>query len=461
MKKGFTLLEILLVIAAIGVLAAIVIVAINPTRQLAQVRNATRQSDVNNISKALDQYLIDQGEYPSGISGAYTEICAQDAPDCSGFIDLQTTLVPTYIAAIPSDPQSTGNGSGYRVALNPNNDAVSVDSINTELEQTVALNPFQASTTLFAWGDNQFGQFGNNSTTDSLVPLEITGVPNFSEVSSGSDYAIAVATDGTLWAWGANGSGQFGDGTTTPSLVPVQIGTDTDWGHAQANRFAPVSVAIKTDGTLWVWGDNTLILEGAPATISSTTPVQVGTDTDWETIYHDTLAIIQKNDGSLWDVVLDPTNPLSMSSNNNYEYIESSGGDVFGIRNDGTLWTLDDPDIQLDSDTDWEIIEFAENAAGSGQTLLLKTDGTLWTESGGFSFAQIGTDTDWSTIFSSNQTIFALKDNGELFAAGTNNVGQLGDNSITDRTSLVPIGSAENWLQISPGETMTLGILGQ
>ena len=79
-NKAFTLLEILLVIAAIGILAAIVIVAINPQRQLAQVRDSARQSDLNTLNSALQQYLIDTGSRPSAIAelpvNVQREICA-------------------------------------------------------------------------------------------------------------------------------------------------------------------------------------------------------------------------------------------------------------------------------------------------------------------------------------------------------------------------------------------------
>jgi prepilin-type N-terminal cleavage/methylation domain-containing protein len=140
LKKGFTLLEILLVIAAIGILAAIVIVAINPNRQLAQVRNTTRYSDVSTLSDALEQYLIDNGEYPAGVSNGYSELCAQEASDCTGFLDLRSALVPTYLSAIPQDPQLTGSGSGYFVAIHPVNNKVSVSSSQSELEVKVVIN---------------------------------------------------------------------------------------------------------------------------------------------------------------------------------------------------------------------------------------------------------------------------------------------------------------------------------
>ena len=74
-EKGFTLLEILLVIAAIGILAAVVIVAINPNRQLEQVRTAQRQSQENALKKALQQYQIENVQFPQGVSIAEQPLC--------------------------------------------------------------------------------------------------------------------------------------------------------------------------------------------------------------------------------------------------------------------------------------------------------------------------------------------------------------------------------------------------
>lgn len=139
MKKGFTLLEMLLVIAAIGVLAAIVIVAINPNRQLSQARDAERRAETNSVYKATEQYLIDTGEYPTGLTNSYQEICAEGALDCTGLIDL-SMLTPTYIAAIPSDPQASGNGSGYEIAINSSNNKITIRATNTENGDPIVIN---------------------------------------------------------------------------------------------------------------------------------------------------------------------------------------------------------------------------------------------------------------------------------------------------------------------------------
>ena len=81
--KGFTLLEVLLVVAIIAILAGIVIIAINPNKQLGDSRNSTRQADVSTILNALYQYSLDNnGAFPAGIDTTAKEICATDAATC-------------------------------------------------------------------------------------------------------------------------------------------------------------------------------------------------------------------------------------------------------------------------------------------------------------------------------------------------------------------------------------------
>jgi prepilin-type N-terminal cleavage/methylation domain-containing protein len=134
-NKGFTLLEILLVIAAIGILAAIVLVAINPNRQIAQARNLVRQADINTIQKALEQYLIDNGRYPTSVSTTPGYICNTGTEqtgvtttiNCNERVDLRE-LVPDYIASIPKDPQATGNDTGYIVVINDANNKISISA---------------------------------------------------------------------------------------------------------------------------------------------------------------------------------------------------------------------------------------------------------------------------------------------------------------------------------------------
>jgi len=115
--KGFTLLEILLVIAAIGILAAIVLVAINPNRQINQARQAVVNSEKNTIEKALQQALIDTGNYPIGLDGLQKKVCSNtvNTPDC---VDL-SELIPDYVAAIPSTTTYTvAKGNDGRVYIN-------------------------------------------------------------------------------------------------------------------------------------------------------------------------------------------------------------------------------------------------------------------------------------------------------------------------------------------------------
>jgi type IV pilus assembly protein PilA len=109
-RKGFTLLEMLLVVALIAILASIVIFAINPGKQLADARNAQRSTDVNTILSAIYQYALDNdGVLPGDIpDGTAADICQTGAPDCTSLVTLtDLTLDEEYLTAIPQDP----NGS--------------------------------------------------------------------------------------------------------------------------------------------------------------------------------------------------------------------------------------------------------------------------------------------------------------------------------------------------------------
>ncbi|MDD5751187.1 MAG: type II secretion system protein [Candidatus Peribacteraceae bacterium] len=120
-RRGFTLIELLLVIGIIAILASIVIVAINPTKQLGDARNAQRRSDVNTILNAVYQYAIDHnGTMPGCLAEtAGGPICV--AADCTGVTDgcdLHTDLTTSYIVSIPVDPSGAdGNNSNYSVAI--------------------------------------------------------------------------------------------------------------------------------------------------------------------------------------------------------------------------------------------------------------------------------------------------------------------------------------------------------
>lgn len=126
--KGFTLLEILLVVAAIGILAGIVIVAINPSKQLGDTRNAQRNSNVQQILNAAYQYQIDNnGTGAAAIptsdtcNTATNEVC-KTGGTCTGLVDLSVlTASQKYVTSLPTDPTgSSTNGTGYFIAKSAN-----------------------------------------------------------------------------------------------------------------------------------------------------------------------------------------------------------------------------------------------------------------------------------------------------------------------------------------------------
>jgi prepilin-type N-terminal cleavage/methylation domain-containing protein len=143
-RRGFTLIELLLVVGIIAILASIVIVAINPTKQLGDTRNAQRKADVNTILSAVYQYSIDNnGSLPAGITTSAKIICQSDmsASACTtlGGVNL-SVLTGSYVVKIPKDPQvaTTGTGSNYWIVKDSNN-RITVTAPGAEQGATISI----------------------------------------------------------------------------------------------------------------------------------------------------------------------------------------------------------------------------------------------------------------------------------------------------------------------------------
>ena len=157
--------------------------------------------------------------------------------------------------------------------------------------------------TAWVWGYNLNGQLGLNDVTDRSSPVQLGSAGEWSSFSIGNGLAHGIKTDGSMWAWGYNGAGNLGLGTTTADRSsPVQIGTLTTWLQVACSRYG--SLAIKTDGTLWGWGKNQFGQLGIGDTVDRSSPVQVGALSNWSKLPRNqgaqgfSLAI--KTNGTLW-----------------------------------------------------------------------------------------------------------------------------------------------------------------
>lgn len=285
---------------------------------------------------------------------------------------------------------------------------------------------------LWAWGDNLYGQIGDGcifaqTCYNRNTPERVGTGTTWRTVSAGIDFNIALKLDGTLWGWGANQAGEIGIGCTDSCFyisTPTQITADTNWASISAG--GSFVVAIKADGTLWTWGYNRYGELGdgctpagglAPATCAlKATPTQVGTSTEWAAAAAGgNHALALKKDGSLWawgnndngQLGLDGYNTIPTRVGTGADWKTVGAGDMhsMAIKADGTLWTWGQDDrgqlghgcpltsicysktapTQVGAAANWKAVD-----GGSRRTIALKTDGTVWTWGG--SSTPTGTD---------------------------------------------------------------------
>lgn len=128
--------------------------------------------------------------------------------------------------------------------------------------------------TLWARGNNTSGQLGDGTTLHRQEPVQVSPAPTgVVALAAGSQHSLALKEDGTVRAWGDNTDGQLGDGTSTPRLTPTQVPGLTGVVALAAGK--EHSLTLKSDGTLWAWGDNGNGQLGDGTTTPRLTPTQV------------------------------------------------------------------------------------------------------------------------------------------------------------------------------------------
>lgn len=288
---------------------------------------------------------------------------------------------------------------------------------------------------LWGWGYNNNGQLGLGNTTNYSSPVEVGALTDWVTVRTGG-HTLVIKSDGTLWACGWNDYGQLGTGNRTTISSPVQVGALTDWKDLGLSCYA--SYAIKTGGTLWSWGVNGNGELGVGNTTYYSSPVQVGALTTWskvsaggESYYGTNFAAATKTDGTLWawgnnsrgqlgqNNTTAYSSPVQVGSDTDWAWVACSGwGGLSAIKPDGTLWACgggNSGGLGLGNTNDYSVI------------------------------TQVGALTDWKHVEMSRQSTYAIKTDGTLWSWGRNGEGQLGLGNTTNYSSPVKVGALTDW----------------
>jgi len=330
--------------------------------------------------------------------------------------------------------------------------------------------------TVYATGFNAGGQLGNGTNVSRSTPVKVSGLDSVTAVAAASSHSLALKSDGTVWAWGSNNSGQVGDGTTTHRNTPVQVTGLTSVTAISAGSYGH-SLALKSDGTVWAWGQNEYYQLGDGTSMNSSTPVQViGLSGVTAIAGGRQFSLALKDDGTVWawghsfqcdrmggdiDTAIDDFSPAMVPGLSGVTAVAAGYDHALALKSDGTVWAWGwNGDGQLGDGTyNWRtrvpLVVRASGlsgvtaiAAGSSLSLALKNDGTVWAWGDNYQ-RQLGDGTiglfvparsnvpvrvknldGVAAIESGNTYGLAIKNDGTVWGWGSNNDGELGSISI-------------------------------
>jgi alpha-tubulin suppressor-like RCC1 family protein len=307
--------------------------------------------------------------------------------------------------------------------------------------------------TLWAWGDNTYGQLGDGTNTFRYTPVQIGTASNWKAVWVGDFHTAAIKTDGTLWVWGRNNYGQLGVGTNDDYNIPIQINLAKNWSTVACGMFT--TYAIKTDGNLWVWGRNNYGQLGDGTKTDKNTPIQISSTIGWkkiapnESTSSNSFTTAIKTDGTFWFWGFNFSSTFTTVSNNisrNTSYLTPtqynssiwiSIGGAFGIQNNGTLWNFNYSGAnQIGTGTSWQSVD------AKGKTFQM-TDGTIWD----VNLTQIDNGINWKYFMGNGTSVIGMKTDGSIYSWGNNKNIDLGLGKTFESKMLIPtqIGKDNDW----------------
>ena len=412
----------------------------------------------------------------------------QDLEDTARLVGIANAVDATYSVPTAADLPPAANNVGRMIRIADTN--VYRYSNGTEWTNDYDTTFVARVAQIWSWGRNACGQLGDGTAVAKSSPVrEFYSATDWCSVSAGGVHAAAVKTDGTLWSWGQGSVGRLGDGTVTIKSSPVrEISSSTNWCTVSAG--IGQSLAIKNNGTLWGWGDGGCGRLGTGSSADRCSPVQeFCSATNWCAISTgDDHSLAIKTDGTLWGwgqgtfgrlgngTALNRCSPVrEISSSTNWCAVSVNMNHSSAIKTDGTLWSMGcarcgklgdgtsvdkcSPVRERSSSTNWRAI-----AAGAQHSAAIKTDGTLWSWGDGACGSlgdgtvtskcspvrEISSSTNWCSVSGGSFNSSAIKTDGTLWGWGSNFNGKIGDNTTTPKSSPVQeITSSTTWCDVS------------